>query len=66
MISVSGLCIVMKTYATNKEKTNCVICCIFENMLQIFSFSLSPWPLGFFCPDNDPGWPQLPEIPLFF
>lgn len=50
-----------------KEKPNCVISSVhFENTLQIFLFNLLPWPLSSLCPDNHPGQPHLPEIPLFF
>lgn len=54
-----------------KQKLNCVIslfAALFENLLQTFSFKFlfSVASFGSFCPDNDPGQPQLPEIPLFF
>ncbi len=47
----------------NKRQTVSLAQCIFENMLQIFSFKL--FMASEQCPDNDPGRPQLPEIPLF-
>ncbi len=66
-MSASGLCMTMMTMMMTTNTTNKTGK---KNQTdQIFSVKLlyfSPWPLSSSCPDNDPGRPQLPEIPLFF
>ncbi len=63
-ITVSGLCLMITPHKEGKKRQTVSLAqCIFENMLQIFSFKL--FMASEQCPDNDPGRPQLPEIPLF-